>query len=100
MRDKTVFDVHAIDVDALARSYGLAVTPRVRFLRKQDRQKTASAETEVKEEKMETTVDDDEKPSSATMALDGDADEDDDLLTLKMTHVPRRERKTKEENDM
>lgn len=32
MKDKTVFDVTTIDKDLLARSYGLIVTPRVRFL--------------------------------------------------------------------
>uniref|UniRef100_A0A914I6E5 ATP-dependent RNA helicase n=1 Tax=Globodera rostochiensis TaxID=31243 RepID=A0A914I6E5_GLORO len=31
---KNVFDVRSIDFDALAKSYGLVVTPRIRFLRK------------------------------------------------------------------
>ncbi|KAL3097458.1 hypothetical protein niasHS_003906 [Heterodera schachtii] len=31
---KEVFDVQSIDFDALSRSYGLVVTPRIRFLRK------------------------------------------------------------------
>lgn len=35
MKDKTVFDVNQIDLGALARSYGLAVAPRVRFVQKQ-----------------------------------------------------------------
>ncbi|CAD5209321.1 unnamed protein product [Bursaphelenchus xylophilus] len=33
-QDKEVFDVKSIDFDALALSYGLAVTPRIRFLKK------------------------------------------------------------------
>ena len=35
MKDKSVFDVKSIDLNALARSLGLAVAPRVRFLQKQ-----------------------------------------------------------------
>lgn len=34
MKDKTVFDVTQVDMEALARSYGLIVTPRLRFLEK------------------------------------------------------------------
>lgn len=32
--DKELFDVSRIDVDALANSYGLAITPEIRFLKK------------------------------------------------------------------
>lgn len=34
MKDKSVFNVTSIDLNALARSFGLAVAPRVRFLQK------------------------------------------------------------------
>ncbi|KAL1435959.1 hypothetical protein MTO96_010721 [Rhipicephalus appendiculatus] len=34
MKDKTVFDVTKLDLDAFARSLGLAMAPRVRFLQK------------------------------------------------------------------
>ncbi|XP_025425125.1 probable ATP-dependent RNA helicase DDX10 [Sipha flava] len=34
MKDKSVFDVSALDTDAFARSLGLAIPPRVRFLQK------------------------------------------------------------------
>lgn len=34
MKDKSIFDVTAIDLNALARSLGLALAPRVRFLQK------------------------------------------------------------------
>lgn len=34
MKDKSIFDVTSIDLNALARSLGLAVAPRVRFLQK------------------------------------------------------------------
>lgn len=35
MSNKQVFDVNTIDMDALAKSYGMVSAPRVRFLRKQ-----------------------------------------------------------------
>lgn len=34
MKDKSIFDVNSIELNALARSLGLAVAPRVRFLQK------------------------------------------------------------------
>ncbi len=45
MKDKDVFDVHQIDLNALARSLGLAIAPRVRFLQK--RLKASSGATPV-----------------------------------------------------
>ncbi|XP_014669514.1 PREDICTED: probable ATP-dependent RNA helicase DDX10 [Priapulus caudatus] len=38
MKDKAVFVVGALDTDAYANSLGLAVTPRIRFLRKYEKQ--------------------------------------------------------------
>ncbi|CAH2002923.1 unnamed protein product [Acanthoscelides obtectus] len=34
MKDKEVFDVHALDTDSFARSLGLAIPPRIRFLQR------------------------------------------------------------------
>lgn len=34
MKDKTVFDVQALDTDAFAKSLGLAIPPRIRFLQR------------------------------------------------------------------
>lgn len=34
MKDKEVFDVHKLNIDAYARSLGLAITPRIRFLQR------------------------------------------------------------------
>ena len=42
MKDKTVFDVHQIDLNALARSLGLAIAPRVRFLQKRIKEASTS----------------------------------------------------------
>ena len=42
MKDKSVFDVHQIDLNALARSIGLATAPRVRFLQKHLKEAGAS----------------------------------------------------------
>lgn len=43
MKDKEVFDVHQIDLNALARSLGLAIAPRVRFLQKRLKAAAAAA---------------------------------------------------------
>lgn len=43
MRDKTVFDVTALDMKAFASSLGLAVPPRVRFLQRQLKRKEEAA---------------------------------------------------------
>uniref|UniRef100_A0A0N7ZD18 ATP-dependent RNA helicase n=1 Tax=Scylla olivacea TaxID=85551 RepID=A0A0N7ZD18_SCYOL len=45
MQNKKVFDVSSIDFDALARSLGLVVTPRLRFIEKQLKQKSGSKMT-------------------------------------------------------
>ncbi|KAH9381259.1 hypothetical protein HPB48_003240 [Haemaphysalis longicornis] len=44
MKDKTVFDVAKLDLDAFARSLGLAVAPRVRFVQKHLKQAKAAQE--------------------------------------------------------
>uniref|UniRef100_A0A914X8R4 ATP-dependent RNA helicase n=1 Tax=Plectus sambesii TaxID=2011161 RepID=A0A914X8R4_9BILA len=50
MKQKDVFDVNSIDLEALARSYGLAIAPRVRFMRKHaSKNGTAQPKVERKE---------------------------------------------------
>ncbi|KAH8021510.1 hypothetical protein HPB51_015906 [Rhipicephalus microplus] len=49
MKDKTVFDVTKLDLDAFARSLGLAMAPRVRFLQKHMKELEAR---EAKQKKM------------------------------------------------
>ncbi|XP_027214744.2 probable ATP-dependent RNA helicase DDX10 isoform X2 [Penaeus vannamei] len=44
MKDKKVFNVDSIDIDAYARSLGLAVTPRLRFLQNQKKQRPKQTE--------------------------------------------------------
>ena len=46
LSNKEVFDVHKLDLDKLAQSFGLAVTPRVRFLQKVAAKKDAKLDME------------------------------------------------------
>ncbi|KAK7065369.1 ATPdependent RNA helicase [Halocaridina rubra] len=77
MKDKNVFNVLSIDLDAFARSLGLVVTPRVRFLEKLLKQKLGDGYKRKKHE------------DSVLTTLDfgtNDSDEDDDeFLTSSKT---------------
>ncbi len=66
MKNKAVFRLEALNLDAFARSMGLAVTPRVRFIERKQQQSEKRSENR--------------KETSATksMAVNSDADEVDD----------------------
>lgn len=84
MRNKKVFDVASIDFDALARSLGLVVTPRVRFIEKQLKQKLGSSTTDSApggrsaESSANTSLT--SKLTTLNFGAD-DSDEDDDFLS-------------------
>lgn len=52
MKDKEVFNVHSLDTDAYAKSLGLAIPPRIRFLQRM--QKKMSTDNNIKTEHEET----------------------------------------------
>ncbi|XP_015115282.1 probable ATP-dependent RNA helicase DDX10 [Diachasma alloeum] len=58
MKDKKIFNVHALDTDAYAKSLGLAIPPRIRFL--QRLQKNIDKKQEKKEKKVGESKDDEE----------------------------------------
>jgi len=112
MSDKNVFDVKVIDFDSLARSFGMEVTPRIRFLEKANKLakgKTKSAILKEEQESEAGTVpgkeeeedeDEDEEDSDGhdeeiskkevPSGFDGDDlqdDDDDGMLTLKKKHT-------------
>ncbi|KAK3931418.1 putative ATP-dependent RNA helicase DDX10 [Frankliniella fusca] len=68
MKDKKVFDVKALDTDAYARSLGLAVPPRIRFL-----QRKLQQEKNKKDQRTESNPD----------IFSSDDSEDDDVLKSK-----------------
>uniref|UniRef100_A0A7E4VDF4 ATP-dependent RNA helicase n=1 Tax=Panagrellus redivivus TaxID=6233 RepID=A0A7E4VDF4_PANRE len=82
---RDVFDVKKIDFHALALSYGLAIAPRIRFLRKQGIDVTKNNVKAEKSEDDEET----EKPSKSKLIKPEPAafsiDEDDDVI-----HVARK----------
>ncbi|KAK0426786.1 hypothetical protein QR680_009899 [Steinernema hermaphroditum] len=104
MRYKDVFDVESIDYTALARSYGLADAPRVRFLKRAQAQQ-AKKEKAVKKEKstkelvaallkqkpedIEDTVikSEDEDTLEDEAAEFAESDSDDDVLKVARTDV-------------
>ena len=56
MKDKSIFDVTSIDLNALARSLGLAIPPRVRFLQKHLKTTETAAPSQVNREKSNTAT--------------------------------------------
>uniref|UniRef100_A0A915EJJ0 ATP-dependent RNA helicase n=1 Tax=Ditylenchus dipsaci TaxID=166011 RepID=A0A915EJJ0_9BILA len=88
MKLKEIFDVNKIDFEALASSYGLAVTPRIRFLRKEQ----LKGRTEVNlydaddisgdSEMVEKIVSCSEKQSNSSACGGSSGDEGDDLLKI------------------
>ncbi|KAF5302462.1 hypothetical protein FQR65_LT08552 [Abscondita terminalis] len=95
MKDKNIFDVHALDTDGFAMSLGLAVTPRIRFLQKLNARKSIQPTKDIKIEKHtnnnkntnkaieeewnteETHVED------KNIGIECEDSDDDDILTLK-----------------
>ncbi|XP_032678348.1 probable ATP-dependent RNA helicase DDX10 [Odontomachus brunneus] len=113
MKDKEIFDVYSLDKDAYARSLGLIITPRTRFLQRIKRKmidsniknkekirKTAINSLDVSEEEDNedsfdasdnSDTDKEErkkaiKEENTTLHFDVSSD-DDDLLTVKRQHI-------------
>ena len=80
MRDRSVFDVFALDTKSFAVSYGLVVPPRVRFLeRKLKKLENDTEEKSAKNDRVTFELDESDSDSS-----DGVGDEsDDEVLTCK-----------------
>ncbi|XP_068156830.1 probable ATP-dependent RNA helicase DDX10 [Drosophila tropicalis] len=87
MRNKRLFNVFTLDLDAYAQSLGLAVTPRVPFLekflwRQKQLQKSKNTEDEVPELDEKQVLPKLSK-SQAFAASEDDDDDDDDFIKLK-----------------
>ncbi|XP_014483763.1 PREDICTED: probable ATP-dependent RNA helicase DDX10 [Dinoponera quadriceps] len=114
MKDKKIFDVHALDKDTFAKSLGLVITPRTRFLqraikkigdsnvkseKKTDKMPVNSSSDVSEEEDNEDVFDasisdtDNEERELSVRGNDTDvfrfdvSSDDDDLLTVKREHV-------------
>ena len=81
MRDRSVFDVFALDTKSFAVSYGLVVPPRVRFLeRKLKKLEKYTEEKSAKNDRVTFELDESDSDNSD----DGDGDEsEDEVLTCK-----------------
>lgn len=89
MKNKKVFNVEALDTDAYARSLGLVVVPRIRFLQrlkkrqqkqKEGRESTSSESSEEEEEEKPVQK---EQNKLILAHSSEDEDNDDDLFTIK-----------------
>lgn len=109
MKDKEVFNVHALNTDAYARSLGLAIPPRIRFLQRMQKQRSAKKEAERKQTSSDAEGESqEESPDSSNESEDddnkGEADtdkhnkqlancltiddnDDDDILTIKRKNI-------------
>ncbi|XP_012270888.1 probable ATP-dependent RNA helicase DDX10 isoform X2 [Orussus abietinus] len=74
MKDKSIFDVHALNTDAFSRSLGLAIPPRIRFLQKIQKAESMNQKSKNK---------DDKKSSKANKSEKQSVDQE-DILTAKM----------------
>ena len=99
MRDKKIFDAHAIDVDKFAESLGLAVAPRVRFLAKQkkiqaaQKQKVSTNNQDQTKKEDESSDEEEEteippvKTTNEKIKFDSDSEDESDVFTVKRTNV-------------
>ncbi|KAL6259541.1 hypothetical protein P5V15_009458 [Pogonomyrmex californicus] len=112
MKDKEIFNVHALNTDAYAKSLGLAIPPRIRFLQRM--QKKMSTNNNVKNEKeidqiSTNSIDDSEQEDSGdssdenihnnknsnekvvteedSAVLQFDDTDDEDILTIKRKNI-------------
>ncbi|XP_013792586.1 probable ATP-dependent RNA helicase DDX10, partial [Limulus polyphemus] len=92
MKDKKVFNIQCLDTDAYARSLGLAVTPRVRFLQKTLKQQAAKKKAMDKSVSVdrilcnsEAEYKEDSKPASEALnyLYNNSDSSDEDLFTVK-----------------
>ncbi|KAK4881723.1 hypothetical protein RN001_005042 [Aquatica leii] len=95
MKDKSIFDVHALDTDSFAKSLGLAVTPRIRFLQKLNAKKATKniiagekVDLKTKVKIIDDELDIERKSSEGSNKALGhtesdDESDDDDILTIK-----------------
>lgn len=104
MKDKSVFDVMKIELDAFSRSFGLAVAPRVRFLKKRQQElaknqeastndddvsdEQSEVEEELETEEIEKAKDWRKSDLKSTYDFDPknenvNSDSDDDILKIK-----------------
>ena len=84
MKDKTVFDVNKLNLDPFARSLGLAITPRVRFVERSNKQKDEQ-NNKVNNKKEKVSTNDNQKPNEIDLNdfNKGDDESDDDLFAVK-----------------
>ncbi|KAK9297577.1 hypothetical protein QLX08_008794 [Tetragonisca angustula] len=102
MKDKEVFNVHVLNTDSFARSFGLAIPPRIRFLQRMEQKRQLSNKnTEEKKpltinnelndinEGMNDCKDDEQEIKSQSMnSIDFTLDDsDDDILTVKRKNI-------------
>lgn len=78
MKDKTVFNIKAIDTDKYARSLGLVISPRIRFIAKADKKKENNDRGSQNSSQIVSIG-----PSSKNAFLGEEDDSDDNILSLK-----------------
>lgn len=90
MKNKKIFNVETVNFDAYARSLGLVVTPRVRFLQRLKKRQNAEIEENQKSSDSNEESDEDEKvPKQKLKSIDlsnlmeEDSDEDAGLIRVK-----------------
>ncbi|XP_063707474.1 probable ATP-dependent RNA helicase DDX10 [Culicoides brevitarsis] len=91
MKNKKIFKVESIDPDSFARSLGLMITPRVRFLQRLKKLKKGNNEEsdDEEDEKSDRRAKNgrQEAPSlNKIMSFDSDSGSEDDLITVKRTN--------------
>lgn len=78
MKNKKVFDVHSLDIEKFARSLGLAIAPKVRFLKK-DMKRKEELKNKGKKESVDLSKLEKEKKSSDESGSDsGDSSDSDE----------------------
>ncbi|KAK1127759.1 hypothetical protein K0M31_003247 [Melipona bicolor] len=102
MKDKEVFNVHVLNTDSFARSLGLAIPPRIRFLQRMEQKRQLSNKNteekkpltvnnelnDINEEVNDYKYDEQEIKSQSMDSIDFTLDDsDDDILTVKRKNI-------------
>lgn len=74
MKDKEIFNVRALNTDEFARSLGLAIPPRIRFLKKMEQKQQSSAKNIMNDQSVENNDSDNIKKQEDSNYSDDDDD--------------------------
>ncbi|XP_033229453.1 probable ATP-dependent RNA helicase DDX10 [Belonocnema kinseyi] len=81
MRDKKIFNLHALDTDAFSKSLGLTIPPRIRVLARREK----ASQKKIEKEDDESSEEDEEEEEEESVPTE--SDDEGDVLTIKRRDI-------------